>query len=102
MPALVGEASATAMLAAAEAFLMIVPTPRGTHSLVVTREGIDCHRSTMTEEALAGHVRRLLWTVGANTDVMPKADERWSAEGEGEFPFDRGTARKRKAEGKRG
>lgn len=91
-PALVGEASATAMLAADEAFLMIVPTPRGTHSLVVTREGIDWHRSTMTEAELAGHVRRLLWDVGANIDVMPEEDERWSAEGEGDFPFDRGTA----------
>src|SRR3546814_6055820 len=57
-PALVGEASATAMLAADEAFLMIVPTPRGTPSLVVTREGIDWHRSTLTEAKLAGHVRR--------------------------------------------
>src|SRR3546814_9901391 len=75
------------MLAADEAFLMIVPTPRGTHSLVVTREGIDWHRSTMTEAELAGHVRRLLWDVGANIDVMPEEDERWSAEGEGDFPF---------------
>src|SRR3546814_14391662 len=46
-PALVGEASATAMLAADEAFLMIVPTPRGTPRLVVTREGIAWPRTTM-------------------------------------------------------
>src|SRR3546814_9149579 len=46
----------------------------------------------MTEAELAGHVRRLLWDVGANIDVMPEEDERWSAEGEGDFPFDRGTA----------
>src|SRR3546814_11364625 len=28
----------------------------------------------------------------SNIDVMPEEDERWSAEGEGDFPFDRGTA----------
>src|SRR3546814_5073325 len=72
-PALVGEASATAMLAADEAFLMIVPTPRGPHSLVVTRAGIDWHRSTMTEAELAGHVRPLLWGVGANIDEIGRA-----------------------------
>lgn len=91
-PALLDEASAKALLAADEAFVMIVPTSRGTHSLVVTREGIDWHRSAMTEAELAGYVRRLLWDVGANIDVTPEEDERWSAEGEGDFPFDRGTA----------
>lgn len=91
-PALLDEASAKDLLAADEAFLMIVPTARGTHSLVVTREGIDWHRSAMTEAELAGNVRRLLWDVGANIDVTPEEDERWAAEGEGDFPFDRGTA----------
>lgn len=91
-PALLNEASAKALLGADEAFLMIVPTPRGTHSLIVTHEGIDWHRSAMTEAELAGHVRRLLWDVGANIDVTPEEDERWSAEGGGDFPFDRGTA----------
>lgn len=91
-PALLPEASAKALFAADEAFLMIVPTARGTHSLVVTREGIDWHRSAITEAELAGHVRRLLWDVGASIDVTPEEDERWSAEGEGAFPFDRGTA----------
>ncbi|MGL3822906.1 CHAT domain-containing protein [Sphingopyxis sp. R3-92] len=91
-PALLDVPSAKALLAADEAFLMIVPTPRGTHSLVVTREGLEWHRSAMTETELTGHVRRLLWDVGANIDVTPEEDERWSAEGEGDFPFDRGTA----------
>ncbi|GAO77497.1 CHAT domain-containing tetratricopeptide repeat protein [Sphingopyxis sp. C-1] len=91
-PAMLNEASAKALLGADEAFLMIVPTPRGTHSLIVTHEGIDWHRSAMTEAELAGHVRRLLWDVGADIDVTPEEDERWSAEGEGDFPFDRGTA----------
>lgn len=91
-PQLLDEPSAKALLAADEAFVMIVPTSRGTHSLVVTREGISWHRSAMTEAELAGHVRRLLWDVGANIDVTPDEDERWSAEGEGDFPFDRGTA----------
>lgn len=91
-PALLDEPSSKALLAPDEAFLMIVPTARGTHSLVVTREGIEWHRSAMTEAELTGHVRRLLWDVGANIDVTPEEDERWSAEGEGDFPFDRGTA----------
>lgn len=91
-PALLDEAGAKALLAADEAFLMIVPTSRGTHSLVVTREGINWHRSVLTETELAGHVRRLLWDVGANIDVTPEEDARWSAEGDGDFPFDRGTA----------
>ena len=91
-PALLDEPSAKVLLAPDEAFLMIVPTPRGTHSLVVTREGIEWNRSTMTEAELTSHVRRLLWDVGANIDVTPEEDERWSAEGEGDFPFDRGTA----------
>src|SRR3546814_16685140 len=63
-PALVGEASATALLAADEAFLMIVPTPRGTHSTGVTREAIDWHRSTMTEAELDRHVRQEARRVG--------------------------------------
>lgn len=91
-PQLLDEPSTKALLAADEAFVMIVPTSRGTHSLVVTREGISWHRSAITEAELAGHVRRLLWDVGANIDVTPEEDERWSAEGEGDFPFDRGTA----------
>lgn len=91
-PQLLDEPSAKALLAVDEAFVMIVPTSRGTHSLVVTREGVSWHRSAMTEAELAGHVRRLLWDVGANIDVTPDEDERWSAEGEGDFPFDRGTA----------
>lgn len=91
-PALLDEASAKGLLATDEAFLMIVPTARGTHSFVVTRDGIDWHRSAMTEAELAGSVRRLLWDVGASIDVTPEEDERWSAEGEGDFPFDRGTA----------
>lgn len=91
-PALLDEPSAKTLLAANEAFLMIVPTPRGTHSLVVTRDGIEWHRSAITEAKLTEYVRRLLWDVGANIDVTPEEDERWSAEGEGDFPFDRGTA----------
>ncbi len=91
-PALLDEPSARTLLADDEAFLTIVPTPRGTHSLVVTREGIEWHRSEMTEAELTRHVRRLLWDVGGNIDVTLEEEELWSAEGEGDFPFDRGTA----------
>lgn len=91
-PDLLDQTAAQHLLAADEAFLMIVPTSRGTHSLVITREGVSWHRSGMTETELAGHVRRLLWDVGADIDVTQEEDARWSAEGEGDFPFDRGTA----------
>ncbi|MDZ3831229.1 MAG: CHAT domain-containing tetratricopeptide repeat protein [Sphingopyxis sp.] len=85
-------ADARALLAPDEALLMIVPTAFGTHSLLVTRDGIDWHRSALTEGELAGHVRRLLWDVGASIDVTAQEEERWSMEGEGDFPFDRATA----------
>lgn len=91
-PALLDAAAAKALLGPDEAFLMIVPTDRGTHSLLITHGDIRWHRSDMTEAELAGHVRRLLWDVGASIDVTPDEDARWSAEGEGDFPFDRGTA----------
>ncbi|PQM26592.1 hypothetical protein CVO77_16385 [Sphingopyxis lindanitolerans] len=91
-PEMLDAAKAQALLAPDEAFLLIVPTERGTHSLVVTREGLVWHRSDLTEADLAGRVRRLLWDVGANIDVTPEENDRWSAEGEGDFPFDRGTA----------
>lgn len=91
-PALLDAAEAQALLAPDEAFLMIVPTARGTHSLLVTHDGLAWHRSAMTDAELAGHVRRLLWDVGANIEVTPDEDAAWSAEGEGDFPFDRGTA----------
>lgn len=83
---------ARALLAPDEALLMIVPTRFGTHSLLVTHDSINWHRSDLTEAALNGHVRRLLWDVGAKIDVTPDEDERWSLEGTGDFPFDRTTA----------
>ncbi|WP_428627542.1 CHAT domain-containing protein [Sphingopyxis sp.] len=85
-------ADAQALLAPDEAVLMIVPTAFGTHSLLVTHDSLDWHRSDMKEAELGAHVRRLLWDVGASIDVTPEEDERWSAEGEGDLPYDRTTA----------
>ncbi|SKB76656.1 CHAT domain-containing protein [Sphingopyxis flava] len=85
-------AEAQALLAPDEAMLMIVPTEFGTHGLLVTNQSLDWHRSDLDEGRLGAHVRRLLWDVGANIDVTPEEDAKWSAEGEGDFPFDRTTA----------
>lgn len=85
-------AEAQALLAPDEAMLMIVPTEFGTHSLLVTSDSLDWHRSDLDERRLGAHVRRLLWDVGASIDVTPEEDAKWSAEGEGDFPFDRTTA----------
>lgn len=85
-------AEAQALLAPDEAMLMIVPTEFGTHSLLVTRDTLDWHRSDLDETRLGAHVRRLLWDVGASIDVTSEEDAKWSAEGEGDFPFDRTVA----------
>ncbi|WP_260583770.1 CHAT domain-containing protein [Sphingopyxis sp. PET50] len=85
-------AQAQALLAPDEAVLLIVPTPLGTHSVVVTHDGLDWHRSDMTEAQLGAHVRRLLWDVGADIDVTPEEETRWEQEGEGDTPYDRTTA----------
>lgn len=85
-------AEAQAQLAPDEAFLMLVPSQFGTHGLLVTRDTIRWHRSDLKEGQLGLFVRRLLWDVGASIDVSPDEEERWSLEGEGDFPFDRTTA----------
>lgn len=89
-PLALGEAQA--MLGEDEAFLMVVPSPRGVHALLLTRRGIDWKRSDVGETALNQHVRRLLWDVGASIEVSEEEDAKWKLEGEGDFPFDRKTA----------
>ncbi|PZQ20625.1 MAG: hypothetical protein DI569_14895 [Sphingopyxis macrogoltabida] len=91
-PAALDVAAAQALLGPDEALLMIVPSEFGTHSLALTRTAIAWHRSDLTAAALAAPVRRLLWDVGASLDFTEEEDARWSAEGEGDFPFDRATA----------
>ncbi|MGQ0277240.1 CHAT domain-containing protein [Sphingopyxis sp. Q841] len=85
-------AEAQALLAPDEAFVMLVPSEFGTHVLLVTHDALRWNRADMPAAEVNAHVRRLLWDVGASIDVTAEEDAKWSAEGEGDFPFDRGTA----------
>ncbi|MET0250649.1 MAG: CHAT domain-containing protein, partial [Novosphingobium sp.] len=85
-------AAARALMGAEEAALILVPGERGTHLLLVDHEGLAWHRASLAEPELNQKVRRLLWDVGANVDASEEENARWSAEGAGPSPFDRGTA----------
>ncbi len=75
-----------------EAMLLAVPTGNGTHAMLVTNEGIFWNRADMTEAEVDAAVQRLLWDVGATVEVDVDQSIAWSREGEGAYPFDRGTA----------
>ena len=81
-----------ALLKPGEAALMVMPTEFGTHSMLVDQAGIAWQRSSLGAEVIKRHVRRLLWDVGGNVDVTPEEEARWTAEGTGQYPFDRTTA----------
>jgi CHAT domain-containing protein len=83
---------ASQLLGPDEAALVAVPAQFGTHMLLVTREGVAWYRAELPEARLNNHVRRLLWDVGANVEVNDEEKARWEKEGQGAFPFDRGTA----------
>ncbi|WP_128892498.1 CHAT domain-containing protein [Erythrobacter sp. HKB08] len=83
---------ATALLGSEEAFLLVVPSEFGVHSISVSQDGVVWHRAEINEEQLNAHVRRLLWDLGANVNVTEDEDAIWSNEGEGSFPFDRARA----------
>lgn len=85
-------AQAQALLAPDEAFVMLVPSEFGTHALLVTHDKLVWRRADIKAPELAQHVRRLLWDAGANVGATEEEKEKWLAEGEGDFPFDRGTA----------
>ncbi len=85
-------AQAQALLAPDEAFVMLVPSEFGTHALLVTHDKLIWRRADMKAPELAQHVRRLLWDAGANVGATEEEKDKWLAEGEGDFPFDRGTA----------
>lgn len=91
-PGPLGRAAARALMGPDEAALILVPSPLGTHLLLVDRDGLDWKRAELPEAELNLKVRRLLWDVGANVEVSAEEDARWSAEGSGPSPFDRGTA----------
>lgn len=91
-PAALTPEEAQALLGPDEALLLAVPTRFGTHLVLVTREGLRWHRSDLARDTLGEHVRRLLWDVGANVQVGEDEAFKWGNEGDGAFPFDRGTA----------
>ena len=86
-------AQARALLAPDEAVLIVVPSRYGTHVMLVSARQFAWQRVALDEAAVNLHVRRLLWDVGANVAVTDEENQRWSAEGKGPSPFDRGTAR---------
>lgn len=79
-------------LAEHEAVLMIVPSARGTHIMAITSGQIRWVRSALTAIEVDRAVRRLRWDVGANVDILPAENVKWSSEGKGAYPFDRKTA----------
>lgn len=85
-------AQTQALLGPDEAALIAVPSRFGTHTLLVTREQLAWRRAPLPEASLNERVRRLLWDVGGNVEVSNEEEAAWAAEGEGVFPFDRGTA----------
>lgn len=85
-------AEVQALLKPGEVALMVMPARFGTHAILIDAAGISWHRSDLTATAVNGHVRRLLWDVGGNIEVTAEEQSKWSAEGEGLYPFDRTTA----------
>ena len=75
-----------------EAALILVPTRRGTHILLMADGELHWHRSDWTARAVNSAVQRLLWDVGSQIDVDTETAERWLAEGDGAYPYDFKTA----------
>lgn len=92
-PRALGVEEASALMQPDEATLLVVPTERGTHTFLVSREGVSWHRAELTDVALSKNVKRLLWFAGGN--VHPEAQEilDWSSTVDGgKNGFDRATA----------
>lgn len=90
--AAIGLKDLQSVLAPDEAVLLLVPTPLGTHSMALTRDGGRWFRSDVNAADMAQAVERLLWDVGANVDVPPEVEIDWEEEGGPGYPFDRTTA----------
>ena len=75
-----------------QALLYVVPTQFGTHVMVITRDGIDWHRSTMDTKALGLDVSRLLWDCDNRVAVAPALARKWTTEAGGTNPYERKTA----------
>ncbi|WP_417593519.1 tetratricopeptide repeat protein [Parasphingorhabdus sp.] len=85
-------AETQAMLGPDEAFLMVVPAALGTHVIAISDDGIQWARSDWKRGTINAVVKRLLWDVGATVDVSQVQAAEWAEEGEGVYPYDRGTA----------
>uniref|UniRef100_UPI0035647B3A CHAT domain-containing protein n=1 Tax=Sneathiella sp. TaxID=1964365 RepID=UPI0035647B3A len=79
--------AAQEVLASDEAALMVVPTPYGTHVMLVSDEGLRWVRSDWGSDKVDALVKRLLWDVGADVDESAAEWVEWSEEGRGAFPF---------------
>jgi CHAT domain-containing protein/tetratricopeptide (TPR) repeat protein len=84
--------TAAQMLADDEAILLIVPTPRGTHSIAVTHTGASWVRSEATEEQIDGTVARLLLDLGANVRLPAEEMAEWQRQHGQADSFDRNLA----------
>lgn len=82
-------AQVQSLLGPDQALLYVVPTRFGTHSMAITREGIDWQRSTVNPKELGLDVSRLLWDCDQDVAVAPALAARWTKETGGDYSFDR-------------
>lgn len=87
--------TAQAILAPDEAFVLVFPGERGTHTIAISQSDIRWHRSDLNAEDARLSVLRLLWDAGARVSNLPPGFEaerdRRSLAGH-PYPFDRSTA----------
>lgn len=81
-----------ALLGNEDVALVIVPSEYGTHVMAISDSGLNWFRSDWNIGKVNAAVKRLLWDVGANVDVGADDVAAWGDEGDGAYPFDRGTA----------
>lgn len=91
-PEPLSEDQAEQLLGPDEAALLIVPSDKGTHVFAVSAKETLWHMADEDSDDIAAKVKRLLWDVGANVQVDAVEDATWSNQGEGAYPFDRGTS----------
>lgn len=85
-------AQGQALLNGNEAALLVSPTNRGTHIILLRDDRAYWHRSSMTAEEIGAAVRRLRWEVGADSGATEAEARRWRAGREGVYPYDFETA----------
>lgn len=80
------------LLGKEDAALLVIPSRMGTHILAISGSELTWKRAKWTSDEVDKAVRRLLWDVGANVEVDALDAANWADEGDGAYPFDRGTA----------